>query len=398
MVLPNVPINWNQKFTIMASLKKRSKKYIIQFSKRVDGKIIQKSHSLGTNDKRIAERLKIKYEDMYEHGEIDPFSDWSPAKELSRKRDELEKRHMNLETAANKFIEERSQANEVTKKGYRTMLNILIDSIGGTLPISMLKAKDIRDICFRPDLANATQRSYLRHYKVFFKWLFDNKYTESNIIVEIKPPKPVERIVDKIITKSDLHRLFHIFDQHIAKNIEAGFINHENQKMHWFKPMISTFYYTGLRSKELINLRWTDINEDFKFLLVNNSNAVTTKSGKVHRVPIRKPLAIILKDWKKMCNAEPDDYVFSNVRSVVGKQKMSSTRISHTFKRFARMANLPEYCNIHGLRHSFGTDLLRKGVPINEVSEMMGHSSIEVTKIYQHLTSEDLYESVKDID
>ena len=66
---------------------------------------------------------------------------------------------------------------------------------------------------------------------------------------------------------------------------------------------------------------------------------------------------------------------------------MNPFRISQTFKRFVRMSGLPEHCNIHGLRHSFGTDLLRRGVPINRVSEMMGHSTIEITKIYQHLTT-----------
>lgn len=278
------------------------------------------------------------------------------------------------------------------------MLNILIDSVGESLPISMLKANDIREICFRSDLAVTTQRTYLRHYKVFFKWLFDNQYLDENLTKNIKPPKPVDRVALKIITKSELGRLFEVFDQHIQKNIKKGYIKKENQKMHWFKPMITTFYYTGLRSKELRNLRWSDIQEDFKFVLVINNNEVTTKSGKVRVVPIRKPLAITLKAWKARCKPEPNDYVFSNVNSIVGKQKMDGGRITRTFKRFVRMANLPEHSNVHGLRHSFGTDLSRKGIAINEVSKMMGHSSIEVTKIYQHLTSEDLYASIKDID
>jgi integrase/recombinase XerD len=240
--------------------------------------------------------------------------------------------------------------------------------------------------------------SLLSHIKVFFKWVHEHEYLAVNLTKGIKAPKPEERTVDKIITEQELQHLFEVFDAHIARNLQAGFIKHENQQMHWFKPMIATFFYAGLRSKELIHLKWSHILEDYKYILVTNSQEVTTKSGKSRKVPIRSPLAVILKDWHSTTNPNPSDYVFSNVNDIVGRQKMNPFRISQTFKRFVRMAQLPEHCNIHGLRHSFGTDLLRKGIPINRVAEMMGHSSIEVTKIYQHLTPEDLYESVRDID
>jgi hypothetical protein len=46
--------------------------------------------------------------------------------------------------------------------------------------------------------------------------------------------------------------------------------------------------------------------------------------------------------------------------------------------------------NFHGLRHSCGTELLRMGYDINEVAKILGHSSLEVTRVYEHLTSKDL--------
>jgi integrase len=274
----------------------------------------------------------------------------------------------------------------------------MMDHLGKTMPLSKLRSQDIRDLCFRPDISVATQRSYFTHYRVFFKWLFDNKYIAEDLVKGIKPPKQIDRLVDKVIDEQGLKRLFETFDAHIAKNVAAGFIVKDIQKMLWFKPVISTFFYAGLRSKELIHLKWKDIDADFRFIRVVNSKDVTTKSGKMRSIPIRKPLIPYLKEWKAMCDASPDNYVFTNPKALVKGQKMDPIKITHTFKRFARMANLPKDCNVHGLRHSFGTEILKKGIPINEVALMMGHSSIEVTKIYQHLTPDDLYESVRNID
>jgi integrase/recombinase XerD len=382
----------------MASLKLRNGNYLLQFSKREDGKIIQKSFSLKTGEKRKAERLKLEYEDLYEEGKIDPFNGWSPIEDRQKNEVILQKKNIGLKVAAQKFIDERSQANDVTKKSYKGHLNRLTNLLGESLPVSMIRPNDIRAVCFKPDIAVATQRSYLTHYKVFFKWLYENEYIDQDLMKGIKPPKQVERMSDKVIDESDLLRLFDVFDLHITKNIEKGYIKNSNQKMEWFKPMVAVFFYAGLRSKELLNLRWQDIDKEFNFILVANSDTNTTKSGKARRVPIRKPLVPILQAWKKGNKVPSDFFVFRNVTDSQANEQMNKFRISQAFKRFARMAELPEMCNIHGLRHSFGTDLLRKGVPINQVSEMMGHSSIEVTKIYQHLTPTDLYESVKNID
>jgi site-specific recombinase XerD len=52
---------------------------------------------------------------------------------------------------------------------------------------------------------------------------------------------------------------------------------------------------------------------------------------------------------------------------------------------------LPLNLSIHQLRHTFGSLLLDRGVPLEQVSEFIGHSSISITKdIYGHLLPETL--------
>jgi len=115
--------------------------------------------------------LQIEYEDKYHRGEIDPFNGWTPQKEAEKKRQRLRGKYIPLHKAADQFIEQRSQANAKTKDNYRRHMNMLIDHLGKTMPVTEITEQDIREFCFRKDIAVATQASYLRHYKVFFRFL-----------------------------------------------------------------------------------------------------------------------------------------------------------------------------------------------------------------------------------
>jgi integrase/recombinase XerD len=381
----------------MASLKQRNGVYLIQFSRRIGDKINQRSFSLGTSDPKKAERIRTELEIKYQDGRIDPFNGWTY--QTAQISSSSSSAPFTLEQACERFLNSRSQANDVTKNSYRGCFRRMMEDMGRTMPISQLTSNDLRRLSFRPHLRNATQRSYFTHYRVFFKWLHEEGHISTDLVRGVRPPKSVDRTIDKVINSSDLMTLFTTFENHVRTNIEKGFINHPDTKMEWFKPVIATFFYTGLRSKELIHLRWNDIASDWSFITVRNSDDATTKSGRMRMIPIRKPLIPYLQSWKNATFRTKDGLVYPSVtnRTAFGTP-LDANRISRTFKKFVRMAGLPPGATIHGLRHSFGTDLLRKNVPINQVAEIMGHKSIEVTKIYQHLTPSDIHETIRSID
>lgn len=63
---------------------------------------------------------------------------------------------------------------------------------------------------------------------------------------------------------------------------------------------------------------------------------------------------------------------------------MDPDRVSHTFKRLARMAGLP-VIRFHDLRHTFATLSLKAGVPTEVVSRILGHKNQAITQLfYQH--------------
>jgi site-specific recombinase XerD len=391
----------------MASLKKRNGTYYIRFSATIDGKRKQKALSLRTKNKREAQKMLIEYEEKFERGEIDPFGGWTPQKEAEKKRDNLTGKHIPLHEAADKFIEQRSQANEKTKSNYRRHLDMLEDKLGKTMPVTEILEKDIREFCFRADLAKATQRSYLRHYKVFFRWLHENEIIKENITADIKSPKVPQKISQKTISREGLDAVFEAYDKFYEEQEQKGYVSKPHQKRLWFKPLINTVYYCGMRASEVVNLQWQNVDlqgdpndpEDYGHIQIANTEDNTTKSGKERVIPIREPLKPKLDQWHADLDEPEDGYVFPSSTGLNRFHGMTPGTPSRAFKKFVRLADdVPNSVTLHGLRHSCATDLLRKGVPINLVQKIMGHSSIDVTQIYEHLDQKDLINAVKGID
>ncbi|MCC5905745.1 MAG: tyrosine-type recombinase/integrase [Balneolaceae bacterium] len=391
----------------MAGLRKRSGTYYIRFIRTINGERQEATFSLGTTLKKEAEKMKFQFEDKYNRGEIDPFNGWTPAKEAEKKRQNLRGRYVPLHKAADQFIAQRSQANATTKKNYRRHLDMLIKQLGRTMPVTEIRESDIREFCFRSDLAPATQASYLRHFKVFFRWLEEQKILKTDITQNIKPPRIPEKIHQKTISKEQLDSILTAFDEFYAEQKKKGNVTKPHQMRDWFKPMILTIYYCGLRAKESVNLTWDDIDlkgnpnnpDDHGNVYIVNRNDNTTKSGKERTIPIRKPLKEPLVNWYKHLGEPNEGYVFPSATGFSPWHKMSPGAVSRSYKKFVRKADdVPNTATLHGLRHSCATDLLRQGVPLHIVQKIMGHSSVEVTQIYEHLNQDDITNAIKGID
>jgi len=391
----------------MASLKKRGDIYYIRFFRKINGKRERKAFSLGTTLKREAEKLRIEFEDKHIRGEIDPFNGWTPQKEAEKKREKLKGKYVPLHKATDQFIKQRSQANATTKENYRKHLDMLMKKLGKTMPVTKIYESDIREFCFRSDLAPATQASYLRHLKVFFSWLYKRDILKEDITSKIKAPRIPQKITQKTISRKQLNKVFKAFDKFYRIQEKEGAVTKPHQKRLWFKPMINTIYYCGLRAKEAVNLKWTDVDlignpndsKDYGRIYISNRDHNTTKSGKERVIPIRKPLKPWLEQWYKDQGKPSDGYVFPSATGLNRYQGMDPGALSKSFKKFVKKASkVPNTVTLHGLRHSCATDLLRKGVPIHIVQKIMGHSSVHVTQIYEHLDQNDITNAIKGID
>jgi len=129
-------------------------------------------------------------------------------------------------------------------------------------------------------------------------------------------------------------------------------------------------YGAGLRISEVVNLKRDNIQDHYISIW-------DSKGGKDRTVP--KP-----KGWKEYMN------------TILPINKTART-LQRKFKKYAKLAGLPEHYVFHSLRHGFGTRAIEAGVPINQLSLLMGHSSISVTNVYTKARPEDALKSYEDL-
>lgn len=142
--------------------------------------------------------------------------------------------------------------------------------------------------------------------------------------------------------------------------------------------MFNLFFLTGLRLSELNNLTIGKVLEGLKtgFLEIKG------KGKKTRYIPIVEKVKRIFEDflrWKEE-NGESlhtQHHLFLNKKG----KKITNRGIQYKVSYFCKKAGIREL-SPHSFRHSFGFMLGKKGVSIQVIQKLLGHSNINTTKIY----------------
>lgn len=142
----------------------------------------------------------------------------------------------------------------------------------------------------------------------------------------------------------------------------------------------------GLREGEIVHLRVQDVllGERKGRVLV-----VDAKGNKDRTVPLSKDSVDVLKAWLVVRPAGGVDALFVGVRG----DKLQERGIQKLVAQLARDAGI-EHVTPHQLRHTAAYRWVQAGATLNEVAELLGHSSIEVTRRYTLPHYSDLEEIV----
>ncbi|MEM5773123.1 MAG: tyrosine-type recombinase/integrase [Candidatus Aenigmatarchaeota archaeon] len=193
--------------------------------------------------------------------------------------------------------------------------------------------------------------------KAALKFFYDEVLKKG--IVNFKSPK-VPKKLPTVLTKEE-----------VKKMIDSI----ENEK---HKLIVMMLYSSGLRLSELINLKVGDLE------LKEKIGWVRTGKGEKDRVFILSD-KVIEKISKFIENKNPSDYVFT------GRNGMLSPRtVQKIVSNAVKKAGINKKVSPHTLRHSFATHLLESGENIRKIQELLGHSSLNTTQIYTHISTEEL--------
>jgi integrase/recombinase XerD len=140
---------------------------------------------------------------------------------------------------------------------------------------------------------------------------------------------------------------------------------------------IEVLYGCGLRLSESLDLDVDDIDRNRRTLQVRDG-----KNGKDRQLPLMKSAMGAIKDYlavRRSLLLGPDHgALFVNARG----QRVGPFVIQQLLKDLAKQTGMMRRIHPHLLRHSIAVAMLRGGADIRHVQAMLGHSSIETTKIY----------------
>lgn len=157
------------------------------------------------------------------------------------------------------------------------------------------------------------------------------------------------------------------------------------------RALLALVYGCGLRRKETMHLDIDDISLDKAIVHVRKG-----KGNKERLVPISKTNIRYLEDYKY--NARPlllkevkTEAFFISLRRQRMDHQTMNLRLRILVAKTKNPTIIEKYPSLHTLRHSIATHLLSNGMKLEAIAKFLGHSSLESTQIYTHLTEEGNY-------
>lgn len=264
--------------------------------------------------------------------------------------------------------------------------------------IAGLKLKDCNTIKlqkFFNDLSNTYSYTQLRYLcdvmRNFFNWCIDSGYILKNpcLKIEIKGNK------SEIIKRKKENKIEILSEDEIEKIKEYI-------KGTEFELLFLLDLSTGLREGELLALTWDDINLNKKTLRIEKS----VKEVYVYDDENNRHIETIVQVPKTMTSFRTipiPSTIISKLKKVKNKNGiifhdenmnyLKAKNVSYKWKKVLKDCNIP-HKKFHSIRHTYASTLLKNGVDIQTVAELMGHSAIAITQIYLHSTSDQKYNAV----
>jgi integrase/recombinase XerD len=217
------------------------------------------------------------------------------------------------------------------------------------------------------------QLQYLAAIKLWFKWLTRQHHILANPASELELPQPPKRLPSRILSQAEVQAVLSE-----AEPATPGGVRD--------RALLELLYASGIRRSEAASLGVYDPDTVRGVLWVRHG-----KGGKQRVVPL----------GSRAC-AWMDKYLHEARPQLLGQQTaalfitdygspMRADQIADKVRRYLRFAGISQGGGAtHLLRHACATHMLEGGADIRFIQAMLGHSSLETTEIYTHVSIDKL--------
>jgi len=260
-----------------------------------------------------------------------------------------------------------------TSYDYKSSLRLHITPYFGDKRIDRIKPSDVAlwQNTLLDKLSPRRVRAIRAVFNMFFQDALRDGIIEKNPLTLVKVPK-IEKVEVKPFTLDEMLKIIKGAEEDIQSFVALGF-------------------FTGMRSGEMIGLRWDDIDFNRREISIKR----TIKMGKISTPKTEKSVRTIdiidqllpyLEDQNKR-TGEHQSYVFLN-SELTHYYDIKRIRNTH-WKNLLKNVEI-EYRTIYQMRHTFATVMIEHGEDILWVSHMLGHTDTSMTlKMYAKYRKQD---------
>jgi integrase/recombinase XerD len=265
-----------------------------------------------------------------------------------------------------------------TIQSYRNDLNILCEFLGGKKKSLLTTERDdlvglltrLKD----EGKSDASIARLMSSVRGFFKFALTEKLIKRDPTAYMSTRKAWQTL-PRFLTQDEVDKLLEQPDL----SDDAGGRD---------RAMLELLYATGLRVSELVSLRMADVE------LEAGSLSCFGKGSKQRRIPIGRSSIRFLKNYftarQRMLEGNRSDLLFVERNG----NPITRQKFWKIITRYGESAGLG-HVTPHMLRHSFATALIENGADLRSVQMMLGHSNINTTQVYTHVTNERLKSAYK---
>jgi len=230
-------------------------------------------------------------------------------------------------------------------------------------------------------LSQKTTHSHMRIIRDLFEMLLQNEQIKINPTGTLKFPYPKENNTRNVLTQQEIKQLYEVTETAQERAI------------------LSLAYGCGLRVAELVNCNLEDIKLKEKIIIIPKG-----KGNKRRVVPLSNGVIKDLSNYyynEREALAKGRDFkpgLNAFMLHSRGGRMQKDTYNKHLKLLIDRTQNeelKEKQITIHNLRHSIATHLLEQGIAVEQVRIFLGHSQLETTQIYTHISKEQLKELIQ---
>ncbi|MBN2838828.1 MAG: tyrosine-type recombinase/integrase [Fusobacteriaceae bacterium] len=255
--------------------------------------------------------------------------------------------------------------SENTLRAYKKDIQQLLEFLDKfNLEIKQIKDKHIKDYLLdlkRDKISKRSINRKLSSIKSYFRFLERKEYIKENPS-EYVDNIEFERIILPIFSVKDILKIREAYSEEMLNVLRDRLI-------------VEILYSSGIRATELLNLSEGLFNFEAREI------KVTGKSERI--VFYSKTCSEVLHKYLEAKRQRFGDDYRREVLFVNSNQgRLSDRSLRRIVDKILRVSKIDRDLSPHSLRHSFGAYMVYKGMNLHYLQELMGHTSIESTKLY----------------